>query len=933
MSPIQAASIPVILAGGNALLLAPTGYGKTEAALLPVLHLLLEERDRRNSADKPWPEGFKVLYITPLRALNRDLLRRLQEWVAELEFTIGVRHGDTSQAERSRQARKPPDILITTPETLQLILYGDVLRRHLATVRFVIVDEIHDLATNERGAQLMVALERVEEVIAQPESLRLAKAGARKCPREPHATRPGFQRIGLSATVAESGEVAAFLSAATKTVRADAQKAIDLRVEHPVVDDAAHLLAGQLSITPLAAAQLAAVRAHVLTHERTIVFSNTRDGAEVISSRSALCDSEGGGPLLLGLHHGSLSAEHREEMEDGFRRGDIRGIVATSSLELGIDVGAIDHVLQVHSPRSVARMVQRLGRAGHRIGATSAGTLLSSGPEDHLECVAVARMAASGSLEPATIRDNPLVVLANQLIAMSNEYAELDPGWAEAVLRRSWPFHDLDEGMFRACWDTLIDVKTVFESEHHPGTMGRSGRGRRHFLKHISLIPDRKTYHIFDEAGKRTIGAVDDAYVAAALHPGDHFVMAGRPWRVLEVDADARRVRVAPTKDLGAVPQWSGQALPVSAMLAAHVAVLRGTIGLDACPDDLLPASAPVRAHLDAGLIVATDLRITVDAGRGGLVVSVPLGTKGNEALGRITAGLLHQRFGTAVGLETDAYRIHLRTPPSITGAQVIAMWGALEVDSIDTLLAIVLRDQPVVKHHLVHVAKHFGAVPDELDPNRFTKTKMSELWNRLALQEETISRLLHDRFDMVAVGAFLERLQAGEFEIVHQAMGPLSRVGGDEAKLMLAPRSDAQLLEQVRRRIESTDVMMVCTQCRSRLDMQVIDVARRPHCRRCSSAMVACLRPYQAEHLRVLANPDQLTADEKRLRRNFERNAQIVAGFGSVAARCLAARGVGPDTATRILQKAADPADPAFWREVLAAELAFAETSSYWQK
>src|ERR1041384_8249606 len=180
LTAAQDQALAPLLAGKHTLLVAPTGYGKTEASLIPVLSRMLAERDRLKEEKKPWPTGFKVLYVTPLRALNRDLLRRLESWGTALGFRIGVRHGDTSPGERTRQAKDPPDLLITTPETVQLLLYGDTLRRHLATVRFAILDEVHDLAVSERGAQLLVALERIEEVVGQPKELREAKAPERR---------------------------------------------------------------------------------------------------------------------------------------------------------------------------------------------------------------------------------------------------------------------------------------------------------------------------------------------------------------------------------------------------------------------------------------------------------------------------------------------------------------------------------------------------------------------------------------------------------------------------------------------------------------------------------------------------------------------------------------------------------------------------------
>ncbi|MEA3165657.1 MAG: ATP-dependent helicase Lhr and Lhr-like helicase, partial [Thermoplasmata archaeon] len=472
LTEAQDQALAPLLAGKHTLLVAPTGHGKTEASLIPVLSRMMLERDRLKAEKKPWPKGFKVLYVTPLRALNRDLMGRLESWGEALGFNIGVRHGDTSQGERTRQSKDPPDLLITTPETVQLLLYGDTLRKHLATTRFVILDEVHDLAISERGAQLLVALERIEEVVAQPAALRELKAPERTGPTQSQA-RPGggFQRIGVSATVADPAQVARWLGGRDRKVEVvvvKAAKVLQLAVIHPEHGPEDAELATKLAVPPNLVAQMKAIRKLCLEHKRVLVFHNTRDGAELLASRSAILDLEAGREPLLGLHHGSLSAEVRTEVEEAFKAGRIRALVATSSLELGIDVGAIDHVIQVGSPRSVARLVQRLGRSGHRVGLVSDGTLVATGPEDILECLAVARRAKEGRLEPLVLRLDPLVVLANQLVALTNEYAGLDREWTRQVVKRAGCFLDLDDNLFDATWETLLDVKTVFPQDDGP---------------------------------------------------------------------------------------------------------------------------------------------------------------------------------------------------------------------------------------------------------------------------------------------------------------------------------------------------------------------------------------------------------------------------------------------------------------------------------
>jgi ATP-dependent Lhr-like helicase len=943
----QRAAQGPLQARSHVLLVAPTGHGKTEAALLPVLSRILEERDALAAKGRPWPVGFKALYVTPLRALNRDLMGRLASWAAGLGLAMGVRHGDTSPGERARQARNPPDLLITTPETLQLLLYGDTLRRHLATVRFVVVDEVHDLAQSERGAQLLVALERVEEAIAQPASLRNTPARERDGPATPSA-RPGgaFQRIGLSATVADPPAVARWLGGrdrAVVPVVVEARKDIRLTVVEAEQRPEDQQLASELSLPPAAVAQVREVRRIVQEHQRVLVFHNTRDGAELLASRSARLDPEGAEPLL-GLHHGSLSAEHRADVEERFKSGRLRGLVATSSLELGIDVGAIDHVVQVSSPRSVARLVQRLGRSGHRVGGVSAGTLLATGEEDAMECAAVARRAREGRLEPLLVRDVPLVVLANQLVALANEYRGVQKEWCRAVVGRAGPFLGLDDALFDAAWSCLQDVKTLFPAAGRDGAdrIARSGRARRHFLEHISLIPDERTYRVVDESTKRAVGTVDDAFVAASMAPGSLVVMAGRSWRVLEIEGEAARVRVVPVRELGPVPQWTGSQLPVSFEVSQEVATLRAALlagqGEDYpfAPGLRERCAKVLRDHQALGLAVATDAVVTLEMAKRLVVCNVALGTRGNEALGRITQGLLAQRLGAPVAVESDAYRIHLTFPASTLPGQtspqaVVEAWRSLDPDSLGLLLAMLLRESPQVRHHLVHVAKQFGALPSELDPNHATRGRIEALLEHPALEEETMARLIHDRMDLAAVRGFVLGLKEGRLRVEVQGTGPLTFLGQDlTRRLLAAPRTDDALLAAVRKRIEESDALLACCACGATWQSRVGLLPRRIACRRCQSIQVACLRPWNEEQARLLRRkrvPPEAASERERLLRN----GALVASFGALACRCLAARGVGPDTAARILQKVADPEAPGFWREILHAELTFARTNAFW--
>ena len=445
--PQRKAFIP-ILQGRNILLIAPTGLGKTESALLPIFHNFLKEKESESNQNEK-ARGISILYITPLRALNREMLRRTFEWGKQIGINVAVRHGDTPQNERARQSKNPPDMLITTPETLQILFFGKRLRKHLRTVKWVVVDEVHELASDERGAQLAVALERLCELTKE--------AGH------------DFQRIGLSATVGLPDEAARYLGGIKSNtfrdvvvLEVDVTKHIDIKVELPSIKKSDYPLANRFSIEPISFASLRRCKELIDDHISTLLFINTRDGAEILTTRLHMWAED----MPIGVHHGSLSKNARIESENDFKNGKLKSLICTSSLELGIDVGNTDFVIQYNSPREVTRILQRIGRSGHRVGKTSRGLILSTNPEDLAESLVIARKALAGELESLKVRQNPLSVLSNQIVSIALEYGKIEIKKVYNVIRRSYPFHNLSWNMFNTVVHQLKDQRTIWFEEN-----------------------------------------------------------------------------------------------------------------------------------------------------------------------------------------------------------------------------------------------------------------------------------------------------------------------------------------------------------------------------------------------------------------------------------------------------------------------------------
>src|SRR5881398_2628258 len=526
-TPAQALGWPAIARGGHTLIQAPTGSGKTLAAFLYGI-------DRLNT--RPG-EGLRLLYVSPLKALNYDIERNLRGPLAGLrsELRVGVRTGDTSQKERAAMLREPPDILITTPESLFLLLTSRA-RENLRAVETVIVDEVHAVAGTKRGAHLALSLERLQHLVGEP-----------------------VQRVGLSATQRPLEEIGRFVSGGREIELVDAGRAkeLDLRVVVPLDD--MREPEEQQSIWPSIYPEVLEL---VRAHRSTIVFVNNRRLAERLALRlNDLAEEE-----LARAHHGSLAREQRIEVEELLKRGEIPCLVATSSLELGIDMGAVDLVIQVESPKSVARGLQRVGRAGHELGAVSKGRIFPKFRADLLESAVVVERMQAGAIEETVIPRNCLDVLAQQLVAMAalDEW-EIDE--VERLVTASQPFAELSRQQLENVLDMLAgrypsdefaELRPRIVWDRTTDTLRARPGARMLAVTSGGTIPDRGLYGVYTPEGTR-VGELDEEMVYES-RVGETFVLGATTWRIEEITRDRVVVTPAPGQP-GKMPFWHGDIL------------------------------------------------------------------------------------------------------------------------------------------------------------------------------------------------------------------------------------------------------------------------------------------------------------------------------------------------------------------------------------
>jgi len=909
----QRKAIPTLARGRDALVVAPTGTGKTETAMLPVLDALATGDDRF---------GIGALYVTPLRALNRDMRERLDWWGETLGLDVDVRHGDTTDYRRSQQADDPPDVLVTTPETLQAMLTGSKLRVALEDVEHVVVDEVHELAAAKRGAQLTAGLERLREVAGE------------------------FQRIGLSATVGDPEAVGQFLTGGRpcSIIEVDIGSRLDVSVVRPTVTDRDERLSSELVTDAETASHVRYIDDLITDHDSVLVFVNTRQTAEALGSRFKELGTD------LGVHHGSLSKDARIEVEDQFKAGELDALLCTSSMELGIDVGRVDHVVQYGSPRQVSRLVQRVGRAGHRRDQVSAGTVVTTHADDTLEALAIARQARAGDVEPAGIHDGSLDTVANQIAGLVMDTGEISAMAAYEILRRAYPFRDLTESQFKSVVRELARNDVVWLDEDRDRLEKRRGTWQ-YFYQNLSMIPDEATYDVEDVASGTQVGTLDERFVVNFATPGEVFVQRGEMWRITTIDEEEETVTVSPIEDpAGEVPSWTGSEIPVPKAVAQEVGELRRVAGQQlqgGAPVDSVASHVAARYDADAGTVadglgqleahdapIPDEDTVVVEFHGREVVVNACQGHKINETLGRVLSALLGQRAGSSVAMEVDPYRIELEIPRQITAGDVVEVLRETDPDHLPALVELSLKNADALKFKLAQVATKFGSLKRwrGRGSTDFGRDRLLAALEDTPMYEEALRAVRHEDLAIDATADLLADLQSGRIALEtvseHTPIGTGGRTAGRE--LLSPENADASVIRTVRERIQSDRVILLCLHCKEwDRRQQVGRVRDQPECPTCGSTRIAALNPW-ADEVVAAVRADGKDEEQERMTERAYRAGSLVQTHGKRAVVALAARGVGPHNAARIINRLREDEDE-FYRDILRQEREYARTQSFW--
>jgi len=831
LTPPQKMVIPYIKHGYNVLVSSPTGTGKTLAVFLPILDDLF-----RLGLENKLENNIYVVYVSPLRALNNDMYKNLilplneirskilEFYGIDIDIRTAVRTSDTLPNEKSKMLRSPPHILITTPESLALALNATKFREKLATVRWVVVDEVHELASNKRGSHLMLSLERLVEL----------------CGRE-------FQRIGLSATISPLEDVARFLAgyrddgSFRPIVIADARfsKPIDIKVLCPVMD----LVYTPASILNESIYEIASKL--ILQHRTTLLFTNTRSSTERVVYKLKKMFSDNG--ILnadeIEAHHSSLSRDVRLDVEEKLKHGQLRVAVSSTSLELGIDVGYIDLVVLLSSPKSVTRLLQRVGRAGHNAYTTSKGVVIVVDRDDLVECTVLAKLAKERKIDRVKIPKKPLDVLAQHIVGMSLEKPRnIDE--VLRVVRRSYPYHDITDKEFMnvvnylaGAYPGLEDYNVYAKIRYDDATkvIGKRRGSRMIYQLNVGTIPDEAKISVVTISNnrKKYVGDLEEGFVEI-LSPSDIIVLGGKTYRVLSIHPTT--VVVEPAEgERPTVPSWFSEMLPLAYDSALEVGRFRRVVAemMNILPKEKviewLINTYDIERHAAEYIydyiyqqILFTEGKVPSDnsiliemwpdreRGAMNIVFHALFGRRVNDVLSRVYAYVLGMLTGENIKITVTDNGFMLTTSLNVDRKAIENILNNVKSNNIRDIARKAIRRTELFKKRFRHCAersfmllRRYKGVDVSLTRRQINSEKLIQIvesFNEFPIIEETYREILEDFMDLVHAKEVVERIERGEIAIdiiySHYAPSPFAH------NIIAYGYSDVILMEDKRKLI-----------------------------------------------------------------------------------------------------------------------------------
>lgn len=885
LTEIQKKASPTILQKKDCLVIAPTGSGKTECSVIPVFSLVKNSKKIGK---------IKVLYVTPLRALNRDVFRRITKYAHNCNLSIEIRHGDTTQTARRKITENPPDILITTPETLVILLTQIKILNALSDLEWIIIDEVHELLGSERGSQLSLSIERLQLNSQFP-----------------------LTKIGLSATVGNFEEAGKFVVGTKRKceiIRDSSVREYDVEVKYVegTISDVAEKIIEYVIDLDL--------------NSPILLFTNTRGEAEFMASILKEKSS-----INIELHHGSLSKEVREDTETSLREGKRGIVVCTSSLELGLDIGSVELVIHYGSPRQVSKLVQRIGRSRHNRNASAKGLIITNTSDDEFEAKAILERIKEGSIEPQKIHEGSLDVLAHHLVGLTMQLGEISVDTAFKTLIQAYPFRNLTLEDLVNVLD-LLDSNYLIFFDRTKMNFRKKGGAFKYYFENLSTIPDILKFKVFDSVGKKIIGSLDQRFVGDFGDSGNIFVLKGSQWRILNVDEKSFTVNVEPFRGGGiTVPYWEGESIPIDYRTANKVGQFRTKVKSGSLK--LINHTIEKLSFDD----IPNENTILVESSRsqGSIVIHSCFGTKINSTLATVLSSMLSSILGFLVDSRSDGYRIVLSSRSRIS--EKIFLEVLKDDYDLSSMVSASLKGTHNVNWRTWCVAKKFGVVRRGAIYEKKSARFLYERYSKTPLVKEALRELFHDKYDLQNTDKILKKIQENLILVKWIEVDQFSKLAepilDHTTKYYSSPVNlDKGILDLVKARLAKTKHRLVCARCgkwERVTETNEVDSLICPYCKSRQITATFYSDYDLSKIIRKKHDGKKLSSDEKKKFDRAWKIASLIENFGKLAITVLSGYGVGADTAARILRNMVD--EEIIFKQIYEAERQYVVTRGFW--
>jgi ATP-dependent Lhr-like helicase len=830
--------------------------------------------------------------------LNNDVLRRIIKYAESENLRVQIRHSDTTTSDRRRIVQDPPEVLITTPESLAVVLTSNKMLKALDSLEWVIIDEAHELVSNERGSHLSISLERLQAASALP-----------------------LVRIGLSATVGNLKEAARFISGANRkyaVLTDNSMRTYDIDVE---------FIKGSLN----------AVAQFIIDYIRrskiegsVLLFTNTRDEAEYIGT---ILKNQN--YIEVDVHHGSLSKDIREETEIRLREGSAGIVVCTSSLELGLDIGSVELVIHYGSPRQVSKLMQRIGRSRHRQRTSAKGLIVTNIPDDEIEALAIIRRMKKGSIEEQLIHIGAFDVLAHHLVGLAMQTRDaIRIEVAFDLVTKAYPFRLITFNDIKECVN-LLDRNGIIRYNMEDQTYQRRIKAYKYYFENLSMIPHVLKFEVIDSISKRKIGTLDQQFVGDYGERGNVFVLKGSQWRILSIDESRMQVNVEPLHGTAInIPYWVGEMIPVDFKTAEEVGCIRNQAALN----HIKISTSIIEDSIKSLKVIPDSKNIVIEnlTARNTVVIHSTFGSKVNNTIASLLSTVLSSQLGHLVETRSDAYRIMLSSTARIGKEHVERVLK--EKYDLEAIIIVSFTGTHNINWKVWMVAKRFGMINREAIYDKKVARIIYDRYAKTPISKESIREMIHDKYDIGQTGGIIHNIQNDIIKIHWIETNEFSDLAKPilehSGKYSATPLSiEKGIMELVKERLEKTKHRLICIRCgKWERTIETSETPENLSCPKCRSRLIARTSSYDYDLAKIIAKRlagNKLSVEENHKFERAWKISSLINNFGKKAIVVLAGYGIGADTAARILRNSIDENE--LYKSIYEAEKQYVTTRGFW--